>query len=491
MKDYTKLCWAALGPGLLLPHLLRAATPAARPNLLVVMADQFRGDALGFMGREAVLTPCLDAFAREAVVVTQAVSGYPVSSPARGMFLTGAYPHRNGVLTNCQSESAAQDVELREEIVCWSDVLKAEGYRTAYIGKWHLDKPVKPYVDCYNNRGRLAWNEWCPPGRRHGFDYWVSYGTYDQHLRPMYWDTDGGRQDFYYVDRWGPEYEADLAIRYIEEARESDRPFAMMVSMNPPHTGYELVPDRYKERYRALDVDSVVAGMPHLRDAGPEYVGMFRRSLADYYACITGVDEQFGRIVDALKRCGLFDDTIVVFVSDHGDSMGMHGNIGKNIFYEEAVRVPFLISWGGGLTPRRDDSLLLSLEDFCPTVLSLMGLERKIPATVQTRDLSRQLRGSRTEMPRYQLYMRYDTVDETGKHPDTGMRGIRDGRYTYAVRFEEGTVVAEYLFDRLRDPYQTANLAGARTALAARLRRAMVRMLEEAGDPAAPVFARR
>ena len=177
----------------------------------------------------------------------------------------------------------------------------------------------------------MAWNEWCPPHRRHGFDYWVAYGTYDWHLKPMYWNSQAGREDFYYVNQWGPEYEADLAIHYLDSIKESDQPFAMMVSMNPPHTGYELVPDNYKKLYKGLNVDSVVAAMPHLRNADQKYVDYFKKSLPDYYACISGVDEQFGRIIEALKRNGMFDNTIVVFVSDHGDSMGMHENIGKNI----------------------------------------------------------------------------------------------------------------------------------------------------------------
>lgn len=166
---------------LFVPSGLMEAASEEHPNLLVVMADQFRGDALGFRGKETVKTPNLDQFAQEAVVLTQAVSGYPVSSPARGMFLSGAYPHENGVLTNCQSESAHQGVELRQDLTCWSDVLAQAGYATAYIGKWHLDKPYTPYVDCSNNKGEMAWNEWCPPERRHGFDYWVAYGTYDRH----------------------------------------------------------------------------------------------------------------------------------------------------------------------------------------------------------------------------------------------------------------------------------------------------------------------
>ena len=432
------------------------AEEGIRPNLLVVMADQFRGDAFGFREREMVKTPAFDAFAQKAVVLNQAVSGYPVSSPARGMFLSGAYPHRNGVLTNCQSQSAPQDVELREDLTCWSDVA-------------------------------VAWNEWCPPHRRHGFDYWVSYGTYDYHLRPMYWNTDGGRQDFYYVDKWGPEYEADLAIDYIDSVAHSEKPFALMVSMNPPHTGYELVPEKYK-RYKHLNVDSIVQTMPQLRDADPKFVEYFKRSLPDYYACIAGVDEQFGRIMASLTKNGLLENTIVVFVSDHGDCMGMHENIGKNIFYEEAMRIPFMVSWKGHLIPRMDNDLLISLEDFCPSILSLMGLKEKIPATVQTRDLSEQIRGSRKKMPREQLYMLYSEVNKKGKHLTTGARGLRDARYTYAVRFKNGVITERHLYDRKNDPAQMENLAEKQSKRAQKMHRRLKELLVEKQDPAAGVL---
>ena len=455
-----------------------------RPNLLIVMADQFRGDAFGFRGKEAVMTPNLDQFASQAVVLNQAVSGYPVSSPARGMFLSGAYPHRNGVLTNCQSHSATQDVELRQDLTCWSDILKDEGYHTAYIGKWHLDKPVEPFVDCANNRGAMAWNEWCPPERRHGFDYWTAYGTYDQHLRPLYWSKDAGRNEFYYVDQWGPEYEADLAIQYLDSMKNKKEPFALMVSMNPPHTGYELVPERYKKMYRNLNVDSIVASKPHLKSAEKKYVNLFKNSIANYYACITGVDEQFGRIIDALKAAGLYDNTIVVFVSDHGDSMGMHENIGKNIFYEEAMRVPFLIAYGDKLKPRQDNELLISLEDFCPTILSMMGLRESIPESVQTRDLSKQIQGSRRNMPDSQLYMQYSAVNKTGKNLTTGARGIRNERYTYAVYFKDGKITAEYLFDRNIDAFQMNNIAASEPKIKKKMVRTLVKRMEKIEDPA-------
>ena len=126
-----------IGATFVVPILpLAAQTP---PNLVFIMADQYRGDALGCLGREPVKTPCLDNLASEGVLFTNAVSSYPVSSPARAMLMTGMYPLHNKVVGNCNSQTAPYGVELPQEARCWSDVLKDMDYRTGYIGKWHLD----------------------------------------------------------------------------------------------------------------------------------------------------------------------------------------------------------------------------------------------------------------------------------------------------------------------------------------------------------------
>lgn len=129
--------------------------------------------------------------------------------------LTGQHPFKNKVFTNVHSRSAPFGVELPQEITCWSDRLKGNGYFNGYIGKWHLDSPHLPYIKTANNTASMAWNEWTPKDKRHGFDYWYAYGTYDSHLRPMYWDNDAQREEFHYVDHWGPEHEADKAIAFF------------------------------------------------------------------------------------------------------------------------------------------------------------------------------------------------------------------------------------------------------------------------------------
>ncbi len=446
--------------------------PRKPKNLLVVMADQWRGDALGFLGREAVMTPNLDRFAKSGVYLDQAVSGYPVSSPARAMFLTGAYPWHNGVPTNCNSASSEHGVELHEDITTWSDVLKGEGYSLGYIGKWHLDAPYQPYIDTYNNRGEVAWNEWCPPERRHGFDYWVAYGTYDYHTKPMYWSNPTDRDDWQYYDQWGPEFEADRAIEFLEANK--DTTFALMVSINPPHTGYDLVPQKYKDMYRTLDVDSVIASRPNV--INEQY---YKNSLADYYACMSGVDTEFGRILDHVGELGLLENTIVVFVSDHGDMMGVQDHLGKNIFYEEAMHVPVIFG-GGGIEPRFDDELLFSLEDFTPTVLAMLGYENLIPQSSQTRDLSKQVLGLSSKNTNGQFYMR--TWDQGETEPD-GARGWRDARYTYSCVIVNGELTAQMLFDRINDPYQLKNIILSESRVADKMRKTMLSHMRQSSDP--------
>ncbi len=150
------------GAGGLLGVCLWTGSPAARddtnrpPNLVFVFPDQMRGQALGFLNEDPVLTPNLDRFAEESLVLTNAVSNYPVCSPYRAMLMTGKYAHANGVLSNCNSASAPFACELRRTDRCWSDVLKNHGYSLGYIGKWHLDAPHKPYVKCENNSDRFA-----------------------------------------------------------------------------------------------------------------------------------------------------------------------------------------------------------------------------------------------------------------------------------------------------------------------------------------------
>lgn len=226
-----------------------------RPNVIYVFPDQYRNSSLGFWSDpefaaevgwkgDPVATPNLDRFAREATVLTEAVSNFPVSSPHRGMLLSGMYPERNGVVLNCMSERP--ESSLREDAECIGDVFSAAGYDCAYIGKLHADFPTKNNPQrpgTYVSDAVPEWDAYTPPERRHGFNYWYSYGTYDVHKHPHYWDTDGNRHD---VDEWSPRHEVSKAIEYIENkggVRDPEKPFLMMIGMNPPHSPYASTDD--------------------------------------------------------------------------------------------------------------------------------------------------------------------------------------------------------------------------------------------------------
>ena len=471
----------ALMSALLLGNPLQAADKVKTPNLVFIMADQWRGQAIGYLGIEPVHTPNLDQLASEGIHFTDAISCYPVSSPARGMLMTGMYPINSKVTGNCNSDNTPYHVELPTSARCWSDVLKEQGYELGYIGKWHLDAPYQPYIPTSNNKGKTAWNEWCPKERRHGFSHWIAYGTYDYHLKPMYWNTEASRDGFYFVDQWGPEYEADRAIDYIinkeNQLRDGDKPFALVVSMNPPHTGYNLVPDKYKELYRNVDVESLCTS-PAIAPKGTKYGDYYRQSLLDYYACMTGVDEQIGRIVRTLKERGLFDNTIIVFTSDHGDSMGMHDNIGKNIYYEEAMRIPMILTWPKKIKPRQDSTLMIAFADLYPSLLSLMGFNEEIPAEVETFDLSESILSADKVEEVIQPYYKVSPNDLT-----TGYRGLRTKKYTFAVHATKGQTDEWILFDREQDPYQLNNLASSQPELIKEFASRLKEWLKKTNDP--------
>ena len=428
-----------------------------KPNLLIVFPDQWRGSALGFLGKEPVITPRLDKFAEESVVLPQAASNYPVCSPYRAMLLTGKYPLKNHVTNNCMSRSAVFGNELQQSDTTWSDILHAEGYNLGYIGKWHLEAPKEPYINCLNNKGKVKWNEWTPPERRHGFDFWYAYNTYDDHTRPLYWDTHAGRNEFHYVDQWGPEHEADLAIEFLKNKggkyRKHNKPFALVVSMNPPHTPYEKVPQKYVDMYHDMDT-TLLYGRPDIPPAGTKWGDYYRKNIKNYYAMITGVDEQFGRILDALTEEGLDENTIVLFTSDHGNCLGIHELVTKNNPYEESMRIPFLLRWKGQLEPRIEEDFYISVPDIQPTLMQLMGFGEKIPPGVQGKSYARYFLTGEGEIPDSQLYFKmYDGSAYNGK------RGIRTPEYKLVLEKQDGAFIDTLLFDLTEDPYEMNNMA--------------------------------
>lgn len=423
-----------------------------RPNLLYVFADELRAQALGYMGLEPVKTPRLDAFAQESVNLTQAISNYPVCVPYRTILMSGRYPFGNGVYVNCFWDGR----QMPESLVWWPEVLKRNGYATAYLGKWHISVPDRRY------QGKKVAGTWLSPKRRHGFDLFYCHDG-NHHLRNRYVHGDWPCDRSETVEQWTPEHETDVALRWLENKdgvqRDPSKPFALVVSWNPPHSPYHLHPERYMEPYGALDVEMLCTKAPDVPSKGTRWGEYYRKQILHYYAAITGIDEQFGRLLDGLKRLGLERDTIVVFTSDHGNCLGRHGEISKNNHYEESLRIPLLFRWPGKI-PARKDPLLFSVADMYPTLLGLVGLAQEAPKGLDGADLSGILRGEPGPRPAFQPYYGIErSVRATGK-PDYDRRGIRTERHTLVLRYDnDGTLAETWLYDHVADPFEQHNLA--------------------------------
>ncbi|RTE10085.1 sulfatase family protein [Paenibacillus whitsoniae] len=437
-----------------------------KPNIIYIFADQWRKQAAGFMGEDEVITPNIDQFAEESLVFNHALSCTPLCSPHRAALMTGRYPQSTGVYTNCK---LGADLMLSPDEVGIGDVLKAAGYRTGYIGKWHLDLPEQN-LSPEPVSGARAWDAYTPPGpKRHGFDFWYSYGAYDHHLQPHYWrDT----PEMIEIDQWSLEHETDVALDFIRSRGgaggqgAAQEPFALFLSWNPPHSPFELVPERYKELYRErgltlrpnVSADHLAAHTGEPFESGDEALLRYTR---DYFAAVSGLDEQFGRIWREVQQLGLAENTLLVLSSDHGELMGSHGLMAKHSWHEESVGIPCLMHWPGRIAAGRTD-LLFNSVDIMPTLLGLAGLP--VPPAVEGLDLSGDVVGqSHTDISSAFLCAfpgRKDAMDAYAAagldNRHYGWRGVRTGRYTYVVHkgYMPGAAVERILYDHEQDPYQ-------------------------------------
>ncbi|MDB6052687.1 MAG: Arylsulfatase, partial [Verrucomicrobiales bacterium] len=395
------------------------------PNVLFVIADQWRAQAFGFAGDPNVRTPNLDRFERQAVNFTQAVAGMPVCSPTRASLLTGQRPQTHGVFIN--------DVPLSSEAMTLPKILKAAGYDTGCIGKWHVD-------------GHGSRSAFIPPERRQGFEYWKVLEC-----------THAYSNSFYYAD--GPEklkwsgYDAIAQTRdaqaYLRERSKANKPFLLWLAWGPPHNPYETAPARYRSLYEA----DKMRLQPNVPEKAREQA---RKELAGYYAHCTALDDCFADLLRTLEETGLATNTIVVFTSDHGDMLWSHDEQRKQRPWEESARVPLLIRLPESLhiLPRRIAATINS-EDMMPTLLRLCG--ETIPKSVEGFDFSDSMRGEKDPSGGATVIRCISPFGEfTRKRGGREYRELRTEQYTY-VRSLDGPWL---LYDNVTDPYQLTNLVG-------------------------------
>lgn len=402
----------------------------SRPNLLILYADQWRGSALGCAGDVVVRTPALDGLAAQGVRLPHAYTVNPVCTPSRSSLLTARYPHATGVTGN--------NLRLPEGEVAFAQVLAAAGYRTGYIGKWHLDGEGKP--------------GFVPPGpRRHGFAYWAAFNRGHEYYSPVYYrDADRAIT----ADTYEPDLQTDLALTFLEDP--DPRPFCLLLAWGPPHTPL-VPPPSTAGLYRAED-------MPLAPSVPAAEATRARRELAAYYGLISSLDQDAGRLLRALERGGRAGNTIVCFTADHGDLLGEHGLYRKGRPEEESIHVPLLVRWPGRLAPGTREDLLVASVDVAPTLLGLAGL--RMPAGVHGRDLGGPLRGDRSTASAAAEPAAPDAVYLEGRMgtPEE-WRAVRTRDHLLAVdRAAEPT----QLYDMRADPWQLRNLARAPEAASMR-----------------------
>ena len=465
------------GLGLFALQGCKAPQPQAaqQPNVIYVFPDQFRNQAMEFWGQEGfrehvnfrpdpVQTPRLNEFARESMVLSSAQSNCPLSSPHRGSLLTGMYPNQSGVPLNCNSTRPISS--LREDIDCVSDVFSQAGYDCAYFGKLHVDFPTPndpEHPGEYVETQRPVWDAYTPKERRHGFNYWYSYGTFDEHKNPHYWDTDGKRHE---PKEWSPLHEAKMVISYLKNegnVRDTSKPFFIMVGMNPPHSPYRSLDDCMEEDYN-LYKDKPLDSLLVRPNADSKMLKA--KSTPYYFASVTGVDRAFGQILDALKELGMDKNTIVVFSSDHGETMcSQRTNDPKNSPFSESMSVPFLVRYPEKIKPRVDN-LMISSPDIMPTLLGLSGLTESIPSTIHGRNFAPLFFDENAQVvrPTGALYIQNMDGDKDAEglvqNYFPASRGFKSAKYTLALYIDrkEHKLVKSLLFNDEKDPYQLNNL---------------------------------
>lgn len=403
-----------------------AAAGARRPNILFLMPDQLRAQSVGCFGNADVRTPHLDRLAGEGARLPNTFANTPVCCPARAVLLTGQYCHRNGMIAN--------DLRLREGGVSLATTLRQAGYRTGFVGKWHLD-------------GGPRLPGFVPPGpRRHGYEYWAANECSHQHFDNTYFHDDGRahRLGKFEAEGW-----ADLGVEFLRASRGDKRPFYLTIQWGPPHDPYRA-PDEYARLYQPERLT-----MRRNWRAAPGVPGP--REIAQYYAMITALDDQVGRLMRELDSLGLAENTIVVFSSDHGDMLGSHGQRLKRKPWEESIRVPGVVRWPGHIRAGSTNQTFFTHADFAPTFLGWAGVPA--PREMQGADLSRALlgHGGGPDSAFFQIFGPYH-----GDGTVAGWRGVRTRRHMYA-RYEDRPWV---LYDLERDPDEMANLAGRAEAAA-------------------------
>lgn len=373
-----------------------------RPNILFIYTDQHHHQFMGCAGHPLVKTPNLDLLSQEAIVFENCYCPSPVCGPSRSAFFSGQYPLESGRISNDPDErlNAQGDFDTAQDDLL-TDKLVKQGYLTGLVGKLHLGPSHHPngflwkrlldsHYDCYHpimaanndyfrflektyyrHNPNLAVDLASASERRHELgigdqEFWLGHSWVDEKHHPTTWT-------------------ADQSIRFIKEVRD-ERPFFLNTSFFGPHHPYTTC-SPWSEMYDpnevelALSIDAIKTSPVFQAHSGEKHKAFstwdksyWRKVMAQYLGNISMIDHHLGRIFQALKDEGLWDNTAIVFTADHGDAMGELGLIGKSNMYDGAAKVPFIIKPPQGCTPQTLPHIVNTI-DAHPTILDWANID--------------------------------------------------------------------------------------------------------------------
>ena len=420
-----------------------------QPNILVFFTDQQRWDTVGCHNPAISTTPVLDQLAREGVKFENAFTVQPVCGPARSCLQTGRYPTQNGCYRN--------NIAMRQDEVTLAKLFNQAGYDTAYIGKWHLaDLDEKPV----------------PEELRGGWQYWLAADALEHTSHPYgghFFDNDNQSVHF---DGYRVDDQTTFALDYLKN-RQRDNPFLLFLSYLEPHFQNDMArfvaPDGYAERFQTASVPPDLINRP----------GDWPQNLPDYYGMCQNLDENLGRIVDYLKSSGEYDNTIILFFSDHGCHFRTRNDEYKRSCHESSIRIP-CVARGGPFSGGRTVEHLVTLLDIPVTMLSAAGIT--VPDAMVGRDLQTALD---TEHWDEEVLIQI-SESEVG-------RALRTPRWKYEIvapgsdPWNEAAAeiyVESQLYDLLNDPWERQNLIASpeHARIREKLRQDIGRKMTEIGE---------
>ena len=462
--------------GLIAPVALVAAEtakPASRPNIVFILCDDLRPDALGCYGAKHVKTPHIDALAARGVRFQNAFCTTSLCSPSRASLLTGLYAHRHGVRDNF--------TELPEKLPHWPGQLRSEGYATAYIGKWHMGE---------NN-----------DAPRPGFDWFVTHKGQGKYFDTE-WNVNGLRRETpqgYYTH-----VVTDYAIDWLKQQR--GKPWVACIGQKAPHSFY-FPEEKYKHTFDDVRVPYPASAFTledkpawirqrlrtwhgiygplfewrkNFSDDRPEAVKDFENMVRAYWGTVLSVDDSVGRLVAYLRESGELDNTLIVFMGDNGLLEGEHGMVDKRTMHEPSIRIP-LIACGPGLPAGNVvDEQVLTI-DVAPSLLDLCGA----PPLGDIQGKSwKKLAAAGDPAWRKAWFYEYNYEKQFPYTPN--IRGIRTEHWKF-IRYPHGDGSPDKhlpeLYNLVDDPGELHNLAAApaHAAVRARLERQLAALLAAAG----------